>query len=185
MKTPKRTCRDCLFFTSYSYSDPDGRCGEGCGTYGTHTRGSESACDAFMLSSAAKSARRKRKNRIAQLKRTITRILAGENLAPELQTAYRFMRLVMSKERRNSDELRFVQCLQLLAKHFSILAVEQMDSILNKRRKNAHKQAGSGQQTDLQPTVGQQACDAQNAENAKQETLLCAGAEQLETRKGN
>lgn len=70
MKTPKRTCRDCLFFTSYSYADPDGRCGEGCGTYGTHTRGSEAACNAFMLSSAAKSARWKRKNRVKQLKRT-------------------------------------------------------------------------------------------------------------------
>lgn len=74
MKTPKRTCRDCLFFTSYSSADPDGRCGEGCGTYGTHTKGSEAACNAFMLSSAAKSARRKRKNRIAQLKRTIARL---------------------------------------------------------------------------------------------------------------
>lgn len=74
MKTPKRTCRDCLFFTPYCYADPDGRCGEGCGTYGTHTRGTDSACDAFMLSSAARSARRKRKNRITQLKRTIARL---------------------------------------------------------------------------------------------------------------
>lgn len=91
-------------------------------------------------------ARWKRKNRIAQLKRTIARLTAGENLAPELQTAYRFMRLAMSKERRNADELRFIQCLQLLAKHFSILAIEQMDSVLNKRRKNAQKQAENGQQ---------------------------------------
>lgn len=74
MKTPKRTCRDCLFFTSYSSADPDGRCGEGCGTYGTHTKGSEAACNAFMLSSAAKSARRKRKNRVKQLKHTIARL---------------------------------------------------------------------------------------------------------------
>lgn len=185
MKTPKRTCRDCLFFTPYCYANPDGRCGEGCGTYGTHTRGTDSACDAFMLSSAARSARRKRKNRIKQLKRTIARILAGENLAPELQTAYRFMRLVMSQERKNTDELRFVQCFQLLAKHFSMLAVEQMDSFLNKQRKNAHKQAENGQQADLPPTGEQQACDAQNAENATQGNLLCADAEQLETRKGN
>lgn len=77
MKTPKRTCRDCLFFTAYSSADPDGRCGEGCGTYGTHTKGSEAACNAFMLSSAAKSARWKRKKRIAQLKRTISRLNAA------------------------------------------------------------------------------------------------------------
>ena len=115
----------------------------------------------------------KRKNKTAQYKRTIARILAGENLAPELQTAYRFMRLVMSQERKNADELRFVQCLQLLAKHFSMLAIEQMDSILNKRRRNAHKQAENGQQ----------ACNAQNAENAKRGNLLCTGAEQSTERK--
>lgn len=132
-----------------------------------------------------KCARWKRKNRVSQYKRTIARILAGENLAPELQSAYRFMRLVMSKDRRNADELRFIQCLQLLAKHFSILAIEQMDSVLNKQRKNAQKQAKSGQQADLPPTGEQQVCEAQNAENATQATLLCTDAEQLETRKGN
>lgn len=80
MKTPKRTCRDCLFFTSYSSADPDGRCGEGCGTYGTHTKGSEASCNAFMLSSATKSARWKRKNRIAQYKRSIHRYRDCPNL---------------------------------------------------------------------------------------------------------
>ena len=93
MKTPKRTCRDCLFFTSYSSADPDGRCCEGCGTYGTHTKGSEAACNAFMLSSAAKSARRKRKNRIAQLKRSLERYKEGTMLYDhfDLYIAYRWI----------------------------------------------------------------------------------------------
>ena len=51
------------------------------------------------------------------------------------------MRLVLSIERKNADELRFVQGLQMLSKHFSILAISHMDSVLNKERKNAHKQA--------------------------------------------
>lgn len=98
----------------------------------------------------------KRKNRVKQLKRTIARILAGENLAPELQTAYRFMRLVLSEERKKADELRFIQGLQMLSNHFSMLAIRHMDSVLNKERKNAHKQAENGQQTELPPTGGQQ-----------------------------
>jgi hypothetical protein len=89
MKTPKRTCRDCLFFTSYSFADPDGRCGEGCGTYGTHTKGSEAACNAFMLSSAAKSARRKRKNRVKQLKRSLEKYKYGTHLSGSVGAAYR------------------------------------------------------------------------------------------------
>lgn len=101
-------------------------------------------------------ARWKRKNRVKQLKRTIARTLAGEDLVPELQTAYRFMRLVMSQERKNADELRFIQGLQLLAKHFSMMAISHMDSVLNKQRKNAQKRAESGQQPDLPPTGGQQ-----------------------------
>lgn len=52
-------------------------------------------------------------------------------------------------------------------------------------QKTAHKTAENGQQAELPPTGGQQDCIAQNAENAKQATLLCTDAEQLETRKGN
>lgn len=117
MKTPKRTCRDCLFFTSYSSADPDGRCGEGCGTYGTHTKGSEAACNAFMLSSAAKSARRKRKNKIAQLKRSLEKYKDGTHLSGAVGAAYRRLQSLVRPGRHATiakwanylQELRIIQ----------------------------------------------------------------------------
>ncbi len=43
----KATCISCRFFTPYNDGDPDGRCCLGRGTYCTHTRGAEKACNEY------------------------------------------------------------------------------------------------------------------------------------------
>ena len=103
----------------------------------------------------------KRKNRTAQLKRTIARLT--KDLAATREACDYLFAAYIEHER----------CARALYEH------------IMRERKNAHKQAENGQQPELPPTGGQQAYVAQNAENAKQETLLCTGAEQLESRKGN
>lgn len=44
----KATCISCRFFTPYNDGDKDGRCQLGYGTYCTHTRGAEKACNEYM-----------------------------------------------------------------------------------------------------------------------------------------
>lgn len=180
MKTPKRTCRDCLFFTAYSSADPDGRCGEGCGTYGTHTKGSEAACNAFMLSSAAKSARWKRKNRIAQLKRTITRLSEyrkkynglwiGEHLkmySPEWEAFMLLRKLQTPAEDAPTD-----------AKRLYWLDLRKIGGLLLNAACLAAREAGRAEEKEAY-------CLAQADENAKQGNLLCSDEEQLTERKEN
>lgn len=43
----KETCISCRFFTPYNDGDKDGRCCLGRGTYCTHTRGAEKACNEY------------------------------------------------------------------------------------------------------------------------------------------
>ena len=43
----KETCSSCRFFFPYNDGDKDGRCCLGRGTYCTHTRGSEKACNEY------------------------------------------------------------------------------------------------------------------------------------------
>ena len=206
MKTPKRTCRDCLFFTSYSSADPDGRCGEGCGTYGTHTKGSQEACGFFMLSSAAKNARRKRKNRIAQLKRTIARLTAecrkygreyhdlwiGNHLkmySPEWEAFILLRKLQTPVDDASTDDKRLywldLRKIGGLLLNAACLAALDAGRAEAKEAACNPENAENGQQAELPPTGGQQDCDAQIAENAKQENLTCTDAEQLTKRKGN
>jgi hypothetical protein len=44
----KETCISCRFFTPYNDGDPDGRCMLELGTYCSHTRGTQKACNEYM-----------------------------------------------------------------------------------------------------------------------------------------
>ena len=44
----KETCSSCRFFTPYNEGDPDGRCLLELGTYCSHTRGAQAACNEYM-----------------------------------------------------------------------------------------------------------------------------------------
>lgn len=44
----KVTCSSCSFFTPYNDGDPDGRCMLELGTYCSHTRGAQAACNEYM-----------------------------------------------------------------------------------------------------------------------------------------
>ncbi|MBR5878695.1 MAG: hypothetical protein IKY91_04020 [Akkermansia sp.] len=44
----KVTCSSCRFFTPYNDGDPDGRCLLEMGTYCSHTRGSQNACNEYI-----------------------------------------------------------------------------------------------------------------------------------------
>ena len=44
----KETCISCSFFTPYNDGDPDGRCMLELGTYCSHTRGAQNACNEYM-----------------------------------------------------------------------------------------------------------------------------------------
>ena len=168
MKTPKRTCRDCLFFTAYSAADPDGRCGEGCGTYGTHTKGSQEACGFFMLSSAAKNARRKRKNRIAKYKRTIS------ILKHRLKDTEETLRITQ----------KITKCFIVKPDHWHHLD-ENGNELTRKQWRIKTKKENAACHPENAENGRQQDCVAQNAKNAKQGNLLCADAAQLTERKGN
>lgn len=164
MKTPKRTCRDCLFFTSYSSADPDGRCGEGCGTYGTHTKGSEAACNVFMLSSAAKSARRKRKNKLARLKRSLTRYKHGTNLPFYSHELHAYLLLQqLSRPSENAAVKKwgsYILELSAICEHIEeAIAWAHYAKRRKQEKENAacHPEtAENGQQTNIPPTGGQQ-----------------------------
>lgn len=44
----KETCISCRFFISYNDGDPNGRCMLELGTYCSHTRGAQAACNEYM-----------------------------------------------------------------------------------------------------------------------------------------
>lgn len=141
----------------------------------------------------------KRKNRVKQLKRTIARLTAegrkfrelwrGEHLKeyyPEWEAFMILCRLKTPAEDAALDE-KFEYWITLrkvgeLALNAACLAAKAY-GVAEAYAACHPEPAKSGQQTELPPTGGQQSCIAQNAENAKQANLPCAGAEQQTARK--
>lgn len=106
----------------------------------------------------AKCARWKRKNRVAQLNRTIARL--------------------MKKNDEACSILRTVQKIIEVA-----LAKDTTDVEISFKWENSHGRKEATRKARLLRRAHRRACRAINAENARQATLLCTDAEQLTERK--
>lgn len=135
----------------------------------------------FVTSQACKNARAryKRKNRIAQLKRTIARLTDESRRFREFQLGGHLK--IYSPERE-----AFMVLSRLKTPAEGATLEEKLDHWLTLRKVTelaldaacfAAKAFGVADEKEYA------ACNAQNAENAKQATLLCTDAEQLTERK--
>lgn len=157
--------------------------------------------DVITARKAKKCARWKRKNKIAQLKRTIARMTAesrkfrelwiGGHLkfdSPEWE-AFMILRKLKTPAGDATLEEKLDHWITLrkaaaLALDAACFAAKAYGEAKAKERAACHPEtAENGQQTELPPTGGQQACVAQNTENAKQENSPCTDADQQPGRK--